>query len=138
MFLRVYCNQRDPASSDLTELTSPHLSSPPDSLLEQENPVNIVEAHLLDCRYVGDFYGEQIRLSLTGFIRPEQKFASLAELIAQIQNDIDVTRLALDENNLTNAAVNARRVSDQFLMATEWENETVWATAPISNELYTK
>lgn len=86
-----------------------------------------------------------------GFIRQELKFASLAELIAQIQNDIDVTRLALDESNLTKEALNARRVSDKFLMATEWGDDTVtreinilggssetttaggiWATAPIS------
>ena len=36
----------------------------------------------------GDFYHETMRLQLIGFLRPEQKFDSFPDLIAQIHRDI--------------------------------------------------
>lgn len=63
----------------------------------QENPINIVEAHLLD--YSGeDFYGDQFRLGLLAFVRPEIKFGSFDALVAQINDDIQVAKLL---NNMT-------------------------------------
>ncbi|MBD1869780.1 bifunctional riboflavin kinase/FAD synthetase [Cyanobacteria bacterium FACHB-471] len=44
-----------------------------------------VEVHLLD--WSGDLYGQTLTVSLAEFLRPEQKFASLEELKAQIQSD---------------------------------------------------
>ena len=44
-----------------------------------------VEAHVFD--YVGDAYGKQVRLETVAFIRPEQKFASVDELKAQLEKD---------------------------------------------------
>jgi len=44
------------------------------------------ECHLLD--FEGDLYGRQITVAFYDFLRPEQKFASLEELKAQIAADI--------------------------------------------------
>ncbi|NET55250.1 MAG: bifunctional riboflavin kinase/FAD synthetase [Symploca sp. SIO2E6] len=49
-----------------------------------------VEVHLLD--WSGDLYGQTLTISLEQFLRPEQKFASLDNLKAQIQEDCAVAR----------------------------------------------
>ena len=84
----------------------------------QENKEKIVEAHLItksspmtipqnedgeeqstandDDEIEGDFYDETMRLQLIGYLRPEQKFDSFPELIAQIHCDIGNANWALD------------------------------------------
>lgn len=90
----------------------------------KENKEKIVEAHLITkaspmTKYEGntntfsheednniitpeeieinqDFYGETMRLQLIGFLRPEQKFDSFPDLIAQIHRDIGHAAAALD------------------------------------------
>jgi riboflavin kinase/FMN adenylyltransferase len=52
-----------------------------------------VEPWLLD--FEGDLYGKQLTLEFQAFLRPEQKFASLEELKAQIQKDAAKTRALL-------------------------------------------
>lgn len=52
-----------------------------------------VEPWLLD--YSGDLYGKELTLQFHKFLRPEQKFANLAELKAQIQKDAAETRKLL-------------------------------------------
>ena len=49
-----------------------------------------VEPWLLD--FEGDLYGKALTLSFHAYLRPEQKFPSLAELKAQIQKDAAKTR----------------------------------------------
>lgn len=49
-----------------------------------------VEVHLLD--WSGDLYGQTLTVNLEQFLRPEQKFASLDELKAQIQADCAAAR----------------------------------------------
>lgn len=44
----------------------------------------------------GDFYDETMRLQLIGYLRPEQKFDSFPDLIAQIHRDIGNANWALD------------------------------------------
>lgn len=44
----------------------------------------------------GDFYGETMRLQLIGYLRPEKKFDSFPDLIAQIHRDIGNASWALD------------------------------------------
>ncbi|MBD3885068.1 bifunctional riboflavin kinase/FAD synthetase [Phormidium tenue FACHB-886] len=52
-----------------------------------------IEVHLLD--WSADLYGQTIAVYLDGFLRPEQKFASLDELKAQIQRDSETARTRL-------------------------------------------
>ena len=49
-----------------------------------------VESYILD--FSADLYGKQIRLEFLEFLRPERKFASLAELTEQIGKDADRVR----------------------------------------------
>lgn len=50
-----------------------------------------IEVHILD--WSGDLYGQQLTVSLEEFLRPEQKFASLDALKAQIQADCERVRV---------------------------------------------
>jgi len=43
----------------------------------------------------GDFYNETMRLALSGYLRPEMKFGSFADLIAAITNDVANAKEAL-------------------------------------------
>jgi len=52
-----------------------------------------VEAHLLD--FEGDLYGKFLTLSFLEFLRPEQKFASLEQLKAEIEKNAQQTRKLL-------------------------------------------
>ena len=54
----------------------------------QENPINIVEVHLIDPPSTSDFYGEYMRVALVGFLRPETKFDSFDALVKQINQDV--------------------------------------------------
>lgn len=49
-----------------------------------------VEVHLLD--FAGDLYGKKLQIQLEKFLRPQQKFASLEALKAQIQLDCTTAR----------------------------------------------
>jgi len=51
-----------------------------------------IEAFLLD--FAGDLYGERLTLELWQRLRDEQAFGSEAELIAQIDRDVEATRRA--------------------------------------------
>ncbi|KAK2077510.1 hypothetical protein QBZ16_004355 [Prototheca wickerhamii] len=46
--------------------------------------------------FEGDFYGEEIRLVVCAYIRPEADFVSIEALVEQIHGDAAVTRAALD------------------------------------------
>jgi riboflavin kinase len=60
-----------------------------DIVLEQDGESDIID------EIEGDFYNETMRLQLIGFLRPEQKFGSFPELIAQIHRDIGTADFAL-------------------------------------------
>ena len=47
-----------------------------------------VEAHIVG--YRGDLYGHQLSIHFKDFVRPEQKFASLADLQRQIEKDMQM------------------------------------------------
>mmetsp|Transcript_9811 Transcript_9811/g.13218 ORF Transcript_9811/g.13218 Transcript_9811/m.13218 type:complete len:166 (-) Transcript_9811:27-524(-) len=52
------------------------------------------EAHILH-EFEEDFYGQEMKLIAVGHIRGQIKFDSLDELIAAIQNDIDISKKQL-------------------------------------------
>ncbi|MBF0333619.1 MAG: bifunctional riboflavin kinase/FAD synthetase [Alphaproteobacteria bacterium] len=58
----------------------------------------LLEAHLFD--FEGDLYGRHLRVALIEFIRPEQTFAGLDELKAQIETDRDAAREILNDRHL--------------------------------------
>ncbi|WP_201305377.1 bifunctional riboflavin kinase/FAD synthetase [Paenibacillus puerhi] len=52
-----------------------------------------LEAHLFD--FKDEIYGETVQVQLIDFIRPERKFGSVDELVAQIGQDADTARRTL-------------------------------------------
>jgi riboflavin kinase len=62
----------------------------------QENKEKIIEAHLMPEEPLEDFYGDSMRLELVGYLRPEIKFPSFPDLIAQINKDVKDAKEALD------------------------------------------
>jgi riboflavin kinase / FMN adenylyltransferase len=53
---------------------------------ENQAPLPRIETHLFD--YNGDLYGEELRLELIDFLRPEQRFSNVSILLDQISVDI--------------------------------------------------
>ena len=65
----------------------------------QEQPVKLVEAHLLD-HDGSDLYGDALALLMVAFIRPETKFDGLDALKAQIGADCETAKSALVDVDL--------------------------------------
>jgi riboflavin kinase/FMN adenylyltransferase len=61
--------------------------------------VRLVEAFLLD--FEGDLYGERLRITLIDHLREQRTFLDVAELIAQIRDDVDAVRGRLDPSVVT-------------------------------------
>eukprot|EP00986_Skeletonema_menzelii_P021456 scaffold34600_cov160-Skeletonema_menzelii.AAC.1 len=61
-----------------------------DSMLDQDEESDVID------EIEDDFYGETMRLQLIGFLRPEQKFETFPDLIAQIHRDIGTADIALN------------------------------------------
>ncbi|XP_057294796.1 riboflavin kinase-like [Hydractinia symbiolongicarpus] len=61
-----------------------------------KNEKKSMETHILHS-FADDFYGSTLRITMTGYIRPEENFNSLDELIKAIQNDIKVADEALEK-----------------------------------------
>ena len=102
-------------------------SQPCPHRLHQENPVTIIEAHLLDRSFEtqGDFYGQPLQLCLVGFLRPEQKFPSFDALIAQIHADIATAR-DLTARLGSPELQSGRRLADAFFAAGKADDTLVW------------
>lgn len=62
-------------------------------------PTRTVEAHVLGESDL-DLYGDTVRLELIAFQRPTVRFDSAAALIAQMREDVEVTRRTLDDSGL--------------------------------------
>lgn len=58
--------------------------------------IPVIETHLLDYDG-GEFYGEEVRLDFLVRLRPEERFDSVEDLVAQIHRDIEAGRLVLAE-----------------------------------------
>lgn len=59
------------------------------------NEKKSVETHILN-KFETDFYGCNLNIIMTGYIRPEMNFDSLDSLVAAINNDIDQANQQLD------------------------------------------
>jgi len=68
-----------------------------------ENPEKVVEAHLFK-EFTEDFYGKEMRLMLTGYLRPEAKFPAFPLLLAAIHQDLDDAKACLGEPRLASLA----------------------------------
>lgn len=68
-----------------------------------------IEVHILHKYSQEEFYGSQLRVVVSGFIRPEIKFAGLPQLLARIKADIGIAKAQLDEPEAA-----ALRMSDHF------------------------
>ncbi|MGI8984703.1 MAG: bifunctional riboflavin kinase/FAD synthetase [Acidimicrobiales bacterium] len=53
----------------------------------------VLEAYLLD--FSGDLYGQPARVSFVGRLRDEERYDSVADLVAQMAADVEATRAAL-------------------------------------------
>ncbi|KAI8815178.1 hypothetical protein BJ742DRAFT_670958 [Cladochytrium replicatum] len=74
-----------------------------------KNEKRSAEVHIIN-KFHADFYGEELRVIVTGYIRPEQNYTSLDALIADINKDIEVA-----QNCLRRPAYDALK-SDSFLV----------------------
>jgi riboflavin kinase len=85
----------------------------------KENKEKIVEAHLIlgaeEQSNMTDFYGEVMRVSLIGYLRPERKFDSFPELMEAITTDVAAAKDALDQ-----APYLSFRSDDTFLSNHLW------------------
>jgi len=59
-----------------------------------EGKTQSLEVHLLD--WQGDLYGQTLTIELFQYIRPEQKFNGIEELVQQIKQDVGTARELLD------------------------------------------
>lgn len=84
----------------------------------QEAPEKVVEAHLLHDfgDEANDFHSEELSLLLLGYLREEQKFGSLDELLATIRGDIALAARELGAGPKAQPGY-ARQRGDDWLMA---------------------
>jgi hypothetical protein len=90
---------------------APIPSHPPTQFTRPRNPFykntkKTVEPHLLSV-FAADFYGEELRLVVCGYLRPEANFPSLDALMAAIHGDIAATRARLAGGEAASAALAA-------------------------------
>ena len=90
----------NPTYGNETKTVEPHLIAP-DENDERRRASSCGESVL------GDFYGESLRMSLVGYLRPELPFEGLERLIEAIKNDItNAVRLG---NDFTDEAAGRER-----------------------------
>ena len=63
------------------------------------NSVRSLEVHILN-QFKDDFYGSSLFVAICGYIRPEQKFDSLDQLIDTIHKDIEIAKNELKDRKL--------------------------------------
>ncbi|KAH0947036.1 hypothetical protein HN011_011055 [Eciton burchellii] len=61
-----------------------------------KNEKKSMEVHVLQ-KFQDDFYGEELKVIIIGYIRPEKDFSSEEELIKEIHNDIVIADQRLEE-----------------------------------------
>jgi len=66
-----------------------------------KNEKKSMETHIMH-EFDADFYGACLRILITGYLRPEENYNSLDELITAIQNDINNAKNNLDSPDQIN------------------------------------
>ncbi|XP_034190175.1 riboflavin kinase [Osmia lignaria lignaria] len=61
-----------------------------------KNEKKTVEVHFLH-KFENDFYGKLIKVTFLGYIRPQQDYTSVGELIKAIENDITIAEQQLEQ-----------------------------------------
>lgn len=61
-----------------------------------QNTTKSMETHILH-EYESDFYGQELKVVILGYLRPEKNFNSRNELIVAIKNDIAEAKTELDK-----------------------------------------
>ena len=56
-----------------------------------DNSQRTIESYILD-EFENDFYGEELKIEITNYIRAESNYSSLDHLIMAIHNDIETTK----------------------------------------------
>lgn len=64
-----------------------------------KNEKKSAEVHLLH-KFEEDFYGKEIKVIFTGYIRPEKNFNSVEDLIKEINNDIKIAETLLEQPDM--------------------------------------
>ena len=62
-----------------------------------KNEKKTVEPHIMH-KFTSDFYGENLKIVVCGYIRPELDFVSVDALKEWIKNDINVSDQALNQD----------------------------------------
>ncbi len=94
--LRAGCTQGRTRACRRAPLTRVRCAPRPARNPHFKNEQKTVEPWLLHDFCGADFYGEELRLVVAGYIRPEAEFTTLEALRAQIHGDADVARAALE------------------------------------------
>jgi riboflavin kinase / FMN adenylyltransferase len=58
-------------------------------------PAPAVEAYILD--FDRDIYGTEVKVEFVSYLRPEEKYATITDLLNQIRNDIEITKKILNK-----------------------------------------
>ncbi|KAK0081021.1 hypothetical protein PV325_012932 [Microctonus aethiopoides] len=64
-----------------------------------KNEKKSMEVHMLH-KFDNDLYGKYLKIAVMGFIRPERDFASLADLIKEINNDVEIANTSLNTSEM--------------------------------------
>lgn len=97
----------------------------------EENAQKIIEAHLMQHQQPplpDDFYGNHMKLLLVAFSRPEKRFESFDELVAQIHCDLEKGRRWLSVEG-------SPWQRDSWLLSTAETRKTYWKTENWQNAL---
>ena len=79
--------------------------------------IPLQETHVIHDFGKETFYGETLKILIQGYIRPEKNYSSLADLIADIKNDIKICEETVVSDQKLATAVNL----PFFLSSASWE-----------------
>ncbi|XP_046752903.1 riboflavin kinase-like isoform X2 [Diprion similis] len=88
-----------------------------------ENNQKTMETHIMH-NFQDEFYGAELRVVMLGYLRPEKKFDSVDDLIAEIRADIDAADTLLSESKFAVYRSNSFFTEDEQQKNTEGVRKT--------------